>query len=178
LTGKEIEMTQRKLWRNFMTSIPDCMRAHTQKKADRKQDMQKFPPFKILSILVALFLMVGCASHGPVLYPNAHLKAVGEEQAKKDIEECDRLADAYVKSDAGKEAAKSTVVGGAAGAVVGGAVGAVTGSLGRGSVIGAAAGAAGGLVRGISKASQPSPLHKRFVERCLRERGYDPMGWE
>lgn len=166
------------LLKNFMTSITDRVRPHRQKNVDQSHNMQKYFPFRISSILIALFLMAGCASHGPVLYPNAHLKGVGEEQARKDIEECDRMADAYVKSDAGKEAAKSTVVGGAAGAVVGGAVGAVTGSLGRGSVIGAAAGAAGGLVRGISKASQPSPLHKRFVERCLRERGYDPIGWE
>ncbi len=166
------------LLKNFMTSITDHVRLHRQKNVDRSHGMQNYFPFRISSILIAFFLMAGCASHGPVLYPNAHLKTVGEEQAKKDIEECDRMADAYVKSDAGKEAAKSTVVGGAAGAVVGGAVGAVTGSLGRGSVIGAAAGAAGGLVRGISKASQPSPLHKRFVERCLRERGYDPIGWQ
>jgi len=171
-------VTQKMLLKNFMTSIADRVRPHGQENVDRSQGMQNHFPFRISSILIALFLMAGCASHGPVLYPNAHLKTVGEEQAKKDIEECDRMADAYVKSDAGMEAAKSTAGGGVAGAVVGGAIGSVTGSLGRGAVIGAAAGAATGLVRGISKASQPSPLHKRFVDRCLRERGYDPIGWQ
>ena len=133
---------------------------------------------KYIFILGALLSMAGCASYGPVLYPNAHLKAVGEDQAHRDIGECDRLADAYVKSDAGKNVAKSTAVGGAAGAVVGGAVGAVTGHLGRGVAVGAVAGGATGLVRGVLKTSQPSPVYKRFVERCLREKGYDPIGWQ
>ena len=74
--------------------------------------------------------------------------------------------------------AKNTAVGGAAGTVVGGAAGAVTGNLGKGTAVGAAAGAAAGLVRGVSKASEPSPIHKRFVEKCLRDRGYEPLGWE
>jgi hypothetical protein len=129
-------------------------------------------------ILVTILLASGCTSHGPVLYPNEHLKMVGEEQAQRDIDECDRLAAAYVKSDAGKTMAKSTVAGGAAGTVIGGAAGAAAGSFKSGLGIGAAAGGAAGLVRGVSKASRPSPIHKRFVERCLRERGYDPLGWE
>jgi len=33
-------------------------------------------------------------------------------------------------------------------------------------------------VRGTSKAAEPSPIHKRFVEKCLRDRGYEPLGWE
>jgi hypothetical protein len=129
-------------------------------------------------IIVIMLLVSGCASHGPVLYPNEYLKMVGEEQARRDIDDCDRLAAAYVKSDAGKTMAKSTVAGGAAGTVIGGAAGAAAGSFKSGLGVGAAAGSAAGLVRGVSKASRPSPIHKRFVERCLRERGYDPLGWE
>jgi hypothetical protein len=129
-------------------------------------------------VLVTVLLASNCASHGPVLYPNEHLKMVGEEQARRDIEECDRLAAAYVKSDAGKKVAKSTVAGGAAGTAIGAAGGAVTGNLKTGAAIGAATGGTAGLIRGISKASRPSLIHKRFVERCLRERGYDPLGWE
>jgi hypothetical protein len=33
-------------------------------------------------------------------------------------------------------------------------------------------------LRGVAKASQPSPIYKRFVERCLRDKGYEPLGWE
>jgi len=131
---------------------------------------------KLLFVILAIFL-TSCAT-GPVLYPNPHLQAVGEEQAHKDIAECEALADQYVKSDAGIAAAKSTAIGGAGGAVVGGAVGAVTGNLGRGVGIGAAAGAASGLVQGIIHASEPSPIFKNFMERCLQEKGYEPIGWK
>jgi len=131
-----------------------------------------------LFVPIAFLLMTGCASQGPVLYPNEHLKMVGEEQSLKDIQECDRLATTYVKSGAGKTVAKNVAGGGAAGTVVGGAAGAVTGHLGRGAAVGAAAGAAAGLVRGVSKTSTPSPIHKKFVERCLRDKGYDPIGWQ
>ncbi len=128
-------------------------------------------------ILFSIVILAGCAT-GPVLYPNTYLKKVGEEQAHKDIAECGVLADQYIKSDAGIEVAKSTAVGGAGGAVVGGAVGAVTGSFGRGLGVGAAAGAASGLVHGVIKASQPTPLYKNFVNRCLLEKGYEPIGWQ
>jgi outer membrane lipoprotein SlyB len=133
---------------------------------------------KTFFVLAAILIVSGCASHGPVLYPNEHLKMVGKDQAQRDIADCDRRAAEYVKSDAGKTVAKNTAGGGAAGTVVGGAAGAVTGHLGRGAAVGAAGGAAAGLVRGVSKASEPSPIHKRFVEKCLRERGYEPLGWE
>lgn len=129
----------------------------------------------VLSILM-LFLS-GCAA-GPVLYPNTHLQEVGESQAQKDIAECEVLADQYVKSDAGIEAAKSTAVGAAGGTVIGGAAGAVTGNLGRGLGVGAATGAAAGLVHGIIKASEPSPVFKNFMVRCLQEKGYEVIGWE
>ncbi len=133
---------------------------------------------KGFTVLIALVAVVGCASQGPVLYPNEHLKMAGEEQANKDIAECEHLADVYVKSDAGKEAAKSVVGGSAAGAVIGGAAGSVTSSLGRGAMVGAVTGAAVGLVRGVSKSSEPSPIYKSFVGRCLSEKGYELLGWQ
>jgi len=131
---------------------------------------------KRLFVISILFLS-GCAT-GPVLYPNAHLQKVGEAQAHKDVSECEALADQYVKSDAGIAAAKSTAIGGAGGGVIGGAAGAVTGHLGRGVGVGAATGAAAGLVHGIIRASEPSPIFKNFVTRCLREKGYETIGWK
>ncbi|HUH64990.1 MAG TPA: hypothetical protein VLZ07_01040, partial [Syntrophales bacterium] len=129
------------------------------------------PKMKRFFILVAVLAVSGCASsRGPVLYPNAHYKMVGEDQARKDIADCDRLAAEYVKSEAGKTVAKNTAGGAAAGTVVGGAAGAVTGHLGTGAGVGAAAGAAAGLIRGTSKASEPSPIYKKYVEKCLRDR--------
>jgi len=131
---------------------------------------------KIMFAVSILFLM-GCAT-GPVLYPNEYLQKVGEAQSQRDIAECEALADHYVKSDAGIEAAKDTAIGGIGGAVIGGAAGAVTGDLGRGIGVGAAAGAAAGLVQGMIKASEPGPVFKNFVTRCLHEKGYEIIGWK
>lgn len=133
---------------------------------------------KIGTLLITILVLTGCAAQSPVLYPNAHLKNVGETQAQNDIEACSRLAEAYVKANPEAKVVGGVIVGGAGGGVVGGAVGAVTGNIGRGIGIGAVAGATSGLVRGIYKASQPSPVYKAFVNRCLGEKGYEPIGWE
>ncbi len=130
-------------------------------------------------ILIVLSCLAGCIiRQSPVLYPNEHLKIVGEPQAQNDIEECSRLADAYVKENPGAKVVGGVIVGGAGGTIVGGAIGAVTGNIGRGAAIGSVAGATTGLVRGIYKASKPSPVYKAFVNHCLRDKGYEPLGWE
>jgi outer membrane lipoprotein SlyB len=134
-----------------------------------------------IQTMLAGIMMLGilsCSHQTPVLYPNGHLKSVGQEQAKRDIEECDRMAAAYVKSGGGRDVAKSTATGAAGGTIVGGAVGAVTGDFGRGLGVGAAAGAASGCFHGLLRSSQPSPVHKNFADRCLREKGYEPIGWQ
>ena len=136
------------------------------------------PYKKLLLAGAAVLFFSGCASHGPVLYPNDNLKTVGEERSKLDIQECERQASVYVKSNAAADTAKSTAIGGAAGAVVGGAVGAVTGDLGRGAAAGAAGGGATGLLSGLFRGSKPSPTHMNYVDRCLREKGYDVIGWD
>lgn len=134
---------------------------------------------KIIPFLIVFFILAGCAvKQSPVLYPNDHLRSVGDAQAQVDIEKCSQMAEDYIKANPGAKVVGGVIVGGAGGSVVGGAVGAVTGNLGRGVGIGAAAGAASGLVRGAYKASQPSPVYKAFVNRCLKEKGYDPIGWE
>ena len=135
---------------------------------------------RIFFFLVSLFFLsaTGCGAKRPVLYPNDHLKNVGQERARMDIEECDRLAAEYVKSDAALNTAKSTGIGAAAGAAVGAAVGAVTGDAGRGAAAGAAGGGVSGFLHGLFSASEPSPVHKGFVERCLRDRGYELTGWQ
>lgn len=129
-------------------------------------------------ITVIILLFAGCASQSPVLYPNAYLKSVGEAQAQNDIEECSHLADAYVKANPGAKVIGGVIVGGAGGAIVGGAVGAVTGNIGRGAAVGGVAGATSGLIHGIYRASKPSPVYKAFVNHCLRDKGYEPLGWE
>ena len=85
---------------------------------------------RLFCLTIALIMFLGGCASGPVLYPNAYLKTVGQEQADRDIADCRQQAEAYVKSDAAKTVAKDTVIGGAGGAVVGGAVvgGTVTGA--------------------------------------------------
>jgi len=139
-----------------------------------------------LWILCALLGVSACAARRPVLYPNEQLQRVGWNVADRDIDDCMRRAEEFVSSG-GREAqvaagvGTSTVVGAGTGAAIGAAGGAVTGNAGEGAAVGAATGATAGLLHGIFSAfgsSGPSPVYAGFVERCLRERGYDPIGWE
>jgi outer membrane lipoprotein SlyB len=133
----------------------------------------------VLAPVGILVLIAGCATKRPVLYPNAKYKAVGEAVAQHDINECIQLAiDHGHKSEPEKQVAGSTAKGAVTGAAVGTAVGAVTGRPGRGAAAGAAGGAAGGMARGAFKSGEPDPIQRRFVEECLRDRGYKVIGWK
>jgi len=133
------------------------------------------------SFLIIILLVAGCAASKPILYPNAHLQQVGKEVADRDIDECHEMAkDAGATASQGKsgQVAGSTAVGGAIGSAAGAVGGAVVGHPGRGAMVGAASGATAGFLRGLFRRSAPSNAYKQFVQRCLQERGYDPMGWE
>jgi len=129
-------------------------------------------------VFFGLLIIAGCGAKQPVLYTNAQLNKAGGEQSRRDIDECDRLAGEYVKSNPGLNTAKSTGLGAVAGAVVGGAIGAVTGDFSRSVASGAAGGGASGFLHGLFKSSETSPVHKNYVERCLRDRGYEVIGWD
>ena len=132
-------------------------------------------------ILFGLVLLTGCAAPKLILYPNAHLKQVGESVAEQDIADCSAMAKeagATPSQGKGGQVAGSTAAGGAIGSAAGAVGGAVVGHPGRGAMVGAASGATGGLLRGLFRKSPPSQAFKQFVNRCLQERGYEPMGWE
>jgi Glycine-zipper domain len=137
-----------------------------------------------LVIGLSALALVGCASGPkPILYPNDRLRAVGEAQADQDITECREVAEsAGASAGSGKagRAAGSTVAGGAIGGASGAVGGAILGSPGTGAAVGAATGATAGLLRSIFSGggSGPSAAYRNVVERCLRERGYEPAGWE
>jgi hypothetical protein len=136
---------------------------------------------RLCSALIIMFLGAGCATPKPILYPNAHLQEVGEEVAGRDIDECREMAkDAGATESQGKsgQVAGSTAAGGAIGSASGAVGGAVVGSPGRGAMVGAAGGATAGFLRGLFRRKPPSNAYKQFVQRCLKERGYDPVGWE
>ena len=129
-------------------------------------------------VLVAVLTLPACSMKRPVLYPNQHLDRVGKETAQADIDECMQLASEHgADSKAGEKVAKRTVAGAAIGAATGAAVGAVLGHAGRGAATGAAGGGAGGLMTGLFSSREPDPVFRRFVEKCLRKKGYEPIGW-
>ena len=127
----------------------------------------------------AAVLLAGCAAKRPALYPNAALRAQGPAAGERAINECMQLARSYGHgSNAAARTAGSTAVGAAAGAAVGAAVGAVSGSAGRGAAVGAAGGGSSGLIGGLFTSGDPTPVERQFVDQCLRERGFQPIGWE
>jgi len=131
-----------------------------------------------LGLVLVAFSGAGCVSQRPMLYPNAALEGRGMDAAQRDVDECMARAEQYVKGPApAGEVAAHTVGGAAAGSVVGVAGGAVVGEAGRGAGVGAATGATVGLLRGIFGARRPDEVTRAFVERCLRERGLEPIGW-
>ncbi|MCA9456268.1 MAG: hypothetical protein KC587_06375 [Nitrospira sp.] len=124
-------------------------------------------------------VLAGCSSSGTRVSPNVHFQEVGEEQAEKDIVACEKLADDQVPpSNAGEHVAGQTATGAAIGAAGGAVIGLLTGDAGIGAAFGAAAGAAQGFVRGLfgAASSEPNPAYQNFVNRCLKEAGYEPTG--
>lgn len=143
---------------------------------------------KILFLAVAAVLLcTGCASPRPILYPNDHLNKVGKVKAEKDVDQALETAGKYglsssTHADDATDTTTDTAVGAATGAAVGGVAGATGTSVGVGAAAGAAGGAAAGgtriFFRWLFGASQPSQAYRSFVERSLKEKGYDVIGWE
>jgi hypothetical protein len=126
-------------------------------------------------------MLAACAAAGkrPVLYPNAKVAQVGDAQAQKDIDACIALAE---RSGAPAQNVGRAMGPAAEGAAIGAAAGAVGsvirgGNVGESAAAGAAIGGTAGAVHGAFRAADPDPLHQRFVQRCLRDRGYDVIGW-
>ena len=141
--------------------------------------MMSWPKTLKVLALSCLLLLVACSQKRPVLYPNYHLQEVGDETAQNEIDDCISLAKEYgTSSSSSGKVAKSTAGGGAVGAAGGAASGAVLGSGGRGAAAGAAGGAAIGCLQGLFRSPEPDPVFRQFVDRCLIEKGYEPIGWK
>jgi len=133
---------------------------------------------KTTMVLSTLVLLQGCASQHPVLYPNAQYQSVGRSVAEADVKDCIALANSGgADSDRLKEVAEDTAKGAAIGAGTGVVSGAIFGRPGKGAAAGAAGGGTATLLYGLLESDEPNDLHRRFVERCLRDKGYDPIGW-
>jgi uncharacterized protein YcfJ len=127
---------------------------------------------------LVLALAAACAHPRPVLYPDDHLKSVGEETAKKDADECLTQAKAYLKAHPAKKVARRTARGGIFGAILGTVVGAFTGNFGRAISEGAAVGAAAGMMHGAYEAGSPDEIQRAYTNRCLADKGYSVIGWK
>jgi outer membrane lipoprotein SlyB len=130
-------------------------------------------------MLGAALMATGCTARRPLLYPNEQLNRVGQSAADRDIEECMRLANAYVSSSGkARDVARDTGVGGGTGAAIGAVGGAIYGGAGRGAAAGAATGATAGLIHGLFSAGGASPIYRSYVNSCLADRGYRVIGWQ
>ena len=128
-----------------------------------------------------LIALPACASHRPSLHSNEHLMRVGSSVAERDIDLCIQQAEVAREGqeNLAENAAVSTAGSAAIGAAAGGAGGAVVGQAGQGAAIGAASSAAASLMysllRGLFGSDKPAPSYKGLVDRCLREKGYEPV---
>jgi outer membrane lipoprotein SlyB len=143
-----------------------------------------FTSHYVLITALVVFSAVACSrQQKPVLYPNETLRLYGQSAADRAIEECMQKAAAYLDSTQHSTALGSAATGAVVGAAGGGAAGAAWGNRGgRGAAAGAAGAAAAGLTRGVirdlEKAGKAPPVYKNFVDHCLREKGYAPIGWQ
>ncbi|WFS63034.1 hypothetical protein LF599_02425 [Pseudodesulfovibrio thermohalotolerans] len=134
----------------------------------------------LLIAVLAGLLLAGCGPKRPVLYPNAHLDEVGMQVAQADIDDCIMKAEAAGANASDTGAAvgnvgKSAAIGAAAGAVFAAIMG---NDVGRAAAATGGAAAAGSAVSEGFKSSDPASIHKNFVDRCLRDKGYEVIGWK
>jgi hypothetical protein len=134
-------------------------------------------PASLPIALLALAAAFACAAR-PVTYSSLPGSPVEQARLEADIDECTALARQHTREGSGmaRETARSTGVGAAVGAVTGVVGGAIWGHTGRGAATGAAVGATSGLLGSILRRGD-DPVKRRYVERCLTERGYDVIGW-
>lgn len=152
------------------------------------------PTHKTIGLLAAtvalpILLLGGCATQGagspsaqPVFYPNTTLNRVGEAKARDEAQVCmARAADAgltpeeqtnAVARGAGKGAAMGGVAGAVGALVRGRGVEGVVGSGAAGAAVGGSVGAVGGAFH-----EKPNQTYRRFVQRCLSDKGFDVIGW-
>jgi outer membrane lipoprotein SlyB len=134
--------------------------------------------FRLAISFAIVFSCLACAAKRPILAPNEHLKEMGPEAAQRDVDECIRLAaEAGPGAERGKQIASQTAGGATVGAAAGAVAGAISGGPGIGAAAGAAGGATAGLLRGLFGSSDLDAGQKRYAEECLRQKGYNPIGW-
>lgn len=136
-----------------------------------------------LLFLVWILILSGCSNppKRPVVYPNAKATSAGQQQVRRDVEDCMALARQYGVSETRQDnIARDTATGALLGGVAAGTWGLVRGDAAERAAAGAAAGAATAATRSVitSGENRLNPTFQGFVQRCLGERGYEVIGWE
>lgn len=139
----------------------------------------------LLCLCALLNGLPGCSGPKPILYPNAHVKSLGEEAVEQDIQDCREVAEkagAEEGSGAAGRTAGSAVIGAGAGAASGAVGGAIVGDPGIGALVGAVSGFVWGLFSGLFGwmfgSSTPNQAYVNVVNRCLAEKGYEVSSWQ
>ena len=120
------------------------------------------------AVLVALagVALTACSATRPTLYPNDQYNRAGSAQADRDIAACEQQAQEYVKTGGqGTQMAGEAARNAGVGAAVGAASGATAGLLGT-------------MFGWMFQRKEPDPVYRNFVEKCLRDKGYEPIGWQ
>jgi outer membrane lipoprotein SlyB len=126
----------------------------------------------------AAFAASGCAAERPVIYPNAHCQQVGSAVAQSDVDQCLNLAQSSgVRGETRGPDSGDVAVNTGSAAASGAARGAIRGNPGTAAASSAAGAAAGTIFRGFAR-PKASQAHRRFVEQCLRDKGYQVTGWQ
>lgn len=134
-------------------------------------------------ILLLITGLMACAGPEPILKSNSQRQLYGKETAEREAAVC-RLKAERTGLHHGTNRSGNAGAGAALGLIGGAAVGASTGLIGgpAGVALGAAAGGAVGgvlgLLAGTYKTLEPQQDYAAFVERCLKEKGYETVGWQ
>lgn len=151
--------------------------------------MKNLPTNLVCSVLAMAGILTGCATTGaastsarPVFYPNAKLNSAGQDRASQDADVC--MGQARAAGLTPDEKDNAVLHGAEKGAAVGGVASAV-GALVRGKSVeravenGAAGAAVGGSAGAVAGAfhEKPSSTYRHYVQRCLKDKGYDVIGW-
>jgi len=98
-------------------------------------------------------VIAACVSERPVLYPNELVRVAGAAAAEREIDDCMQRAEDFVgKARRGEVVVEETITGGL--------------------------GLTGGMALDSTFKQDPTPVYRTFVNRCLRQKGYEPLAWK
>ena len=139
-----------------------------------------------LTVCLSVLPAVCLAAPKPDLYPNKHLKSVGQVQANRDMIDCrvqaeDHLSSRYSQNNR-QDARREALRRGARGAALGALGSTITkNNAGRGAGAGAAMAGTASLLDSRRQERElqqsGSPQYKKYVEACLEDRGYRVVVW-